>query len=145
MSDVPLTGRIRLRFPEGLVGYPEWQHFELESSPDGSPVAWLQGKDEEGACFLVTEPTLVCPSFSVDVPAPVRAALGLGPAQAPRMLCMLVIQPEPLTITANLLGPIAYNPDNGLACQMVLAESGYSARHPVVVADAWAEQGGTAC
>ena len=145
MSDVPLTGRRTLTFPDGLVGYPEWQHFELESSPDGSPVAWLQGKDEEGTCFLVTEPALVCPTFSIDVPPHVRVVLGLGPEQAPGTLCMLVIKPEPLTITANLLGPIVYNPDSGLACQMVLAESAYSARHPVVVAGPGAAQGGTAC
>ena len=150
MSDTRLTGSKTLTFPDGLVGYPEWQHFELEGSPDGSPVAWLQGKDDEEVCFLVTEPTLVCPTFSVDVPSHVRAALRMGPDQAPGTLCMLVVQPEPLTITANLLGPIVYNPDNGLACQLVLAESAYSARHPVVVAGAAvagpeAGQGGAAC
>lgn len=155
MSDTPLTGRMTLTFPDGLIGYPDWQHFELEEAPDGSPVAWLQGKDEEGVSFLVTDPTLVCPAFSAEVPRHVRAALGLGPEQAPGTLCMLVIEPEPLTITANLLGPIVYNPDTGLACQLVLAESAYSARHPVVVSDAvsgdspaaapQAEQGGPAC
>jgi flagellar assembly factor FliW len=145
MSESPLTGPRTLIFPDGLVGYPDWQHFELERSPDGSPVAWLQGKDEEEACFVVTEPSRVCPTYAIDVPAHVRAALGLGPDQEPSTLCMLVIQPEPLTITANLLGPIVYNPDTGLACQMVLAESRYSARHPVVVADAGVAQGGPAC
>ena len=155
MSDTPLAGKMTLTFLDGLVGYPDWRHFELEDAPDDSPVAWLQGKDEEGVCFLVTEPTLVCPTFAVEVPWHVRAALGLGPEQAPGMLCMLVIQPEPLTITANLLGPIVYNPDTGLACQLVLAESAYSARHPVVVggvmngdspaAGSQAVRGGSAC
>jgi len=135
MSDTLLAGGRTLVFPDGLVGYPEWQRFELEASPDGSPVAWLQGKDEEEACFLVTEPALVCPTYEVDVPRHVRTALGLEAKQLPAMLCMLVVQPEPLTITANLLGPIIYNPDNGLACQVVLADSGYPARYPVVVTD----------
>jgi flagellar assembly factor FliW len=135
MSDTLLTGSRKLIFPDGLIGYPKWQRFELEGSPDGSPVAWLQGKDEEGACFLVTEPTLVCPAYTVEVPPYVRAALGLELEQAPGMLCMLVVQTEPLMITANLLGPIVYNPDSGLACQLVLADSGYPARYPVVVTD----------
>lgn len=145
MADTPLTGKRKLIFPDGLVGYPEWRHFELESAPDGSPVAWLQGKDDDEACFLVTEPRLVCPTFSIEVPAHVRAALGLAPEQEPATLCMLVVQPEPLTITANLLGPIVYNPESGLACQMVLAESSYSARYPVVSAEAGTVQGGAAC
>jgi len=136
MSDTPLIRRRVLTFVDGLVGYPQWQHFELELPPDGSPVAWLQGTDEEEVCFLVTDPTLVCPTFSIELPAYARAALGLAPNQVPGMLCMLVIQPEPLAITANLLGPIVYNPENGLACQLVLAESGYSPRHPVVVSGA---------
>lgn len=132
MSDTSPSRVRTLIFPDGLVGYPAWQHFELEVSADGSPVAWLQGKDEEGVCFLVTEPALVDPTYSVDVPPHVRVALRLQGEQAPGTLCMLVIQPETLVITANLLGPIVYNPDSGLACQLVLAESGYSARHPVV-------------
>ena len=54
---------------------------------------------------------------------------------------MLVIQPDPMTITANLLGPIVYNPDTGDACQVVLSESSYSARYPVVVPTAQVENG----
>ncbi|HHX43219.1 MAG TPA: flagellar assembly protein FliW [Chloroflexi bacterium] len=145
MSQAPLVGKRMLIFPDGLVGYPEWRRFTLEGAPDGSPVAWLQGMDDEGASFLVTEPRLVCPTFTIEVPAHVRAALGLAPTQEPRTLCMLVIKPEPLTITANLLGPIVYNPDSGVACQMVLAESNYSARHPVVVTELDSGQGGGAC
>ena len=133
MSHLRSGHRLPLTFPEGLVGYPEWQHFELDLPLDGSPVAWMQGVDKQRACFLVTDPILVCPTYSIEVPGQVRAALGLRLDQAPRVLCILVVQMEPLTITANLLGPIVYNPDNGLARQLVLADSGFSPRHPVVV------------
>ena len=132
MPDQLLDKSLELTFPEGLVGCPEWKHFVLEELPDGAPVAILQSQDEKDISFLVTVPTLICPSYSFPTPPSVRRLLGLSTSQEPKALCMLVVRQEPLLITANLLGPVAYNPLTGLACQLVLSDSPYSARHPVV-------------
>ena len=92
----------------------------------------LQCQDLKEVSFLVTVPQLVCPSYSFETPPGARQLLGLSPAEEPAALCILVVRQDPLVITANLLGPLIYNPDTGLACQLVLADSTYSAQHPVV-------------
>ena len=132
MPDLLLKRSLDLTFPEGLVGYPEWNRFTLEELPDGGPVAMLQSRDAKEICFLVTVPRLVCPSYAFETPARVRQLLGLSPGEDPAALCILVVRQEPLMITANLLGPLLYNPATGLAHQLILGDSTYSARHPVV-------------
>jgi len=132
MPERVLQRSFELTFPEGLVGYPEWQHFVLEEPPDGGPVAMLQSQDAEEISFLVTVPRLVCSSYTFETPLCVRGLLGLSPTEEPAALCVLVIRQDPLTITANLLGPLLYNPTTGLAYQLILNDSPYSARHPVV-------------
>ena len=132
MPDKTLKRSLHLTFPEGLVGYPEWQRFVLEELPDGGPVAILQSEDAKETSFVVTAPHLVCPSYAFETPMSVRQLLGLSPGQEPAALCVLVVRQQPLEITANLLGPLVYNPATGLARQLVLNDSTYSARHPVV-------------
>ena len=132
MSQQLLERSLELTFPEGLVGYPEWNRFVLEELPDGGPVAMLQSQDAEEISFLVTVPQLVCPSYSFETPPGARQLLGLSPAEEPAALCILVVRREPMVITANLLGPLVYNPATGLAYQLVLDGATYSARHPVV-------------
>lgn len=132
MPNQLLERSLELTFPEGLVGYPEWSRFILEELPDGGPVAMLQSQDVKEISFLVTVPRLVCPSYAFDTPASVRQLLGLSAGQDPAALCMLVVRQDPLVITANLLGPLLYNPATGLAYQLVLSSSTYSAQHPVV-------------
>lgn len=133
MSNPRRKQPVRLTFPEGLVGYPEWKHFTLEESPDGVPVGLLQSREDAEVFFLVTRPELVCPSYAFGVPDSVRDLLGLSIDDEPIAMCILVVRQNPLAITANLLGPIVYNPLTGLACQVVLDDSPYSSRHPMVV------------
>lgn len=144
---------LELTFPEGLVGYPEWRRFRLEAGPDALPVAVLQSLDDESLFLLVTMPELVCSDYAYTLPSAARSLLGLEPEQGARALCTLVIRDEPFSITANLLGPIVYNPAKGLACQLVLADTSYSPQHLVTPAegagqesgDTWAADGGAAC
>lgn len=127
----PATKRLPLFFPKGLIGYPEWRRFHLEWLQEDDPVAVLQSDDAVDVWFYVTAPELVLPAYSVAIDPALREALDLGQGQEPTTLCVLVVRDEPLTITANLLGPILYNPENGLAYQVVLQDTNYSPRYPV--------------
>lgn len=79
---------------------------------------------------MVTDPALVLPGYSVVLSAEDRKALGLALDAQPNLLCTLTVTPEG-AITANLLGPLAINSKTRQAKQLVLADSAYSATHPV--------------
>ena len=48
-----------------------------------------------------------------------------------RWLCVLNLGAPPAPATANLLGPVAFNPNTGAAQQVLLGQSSYSAAHPL--------------
>jgi flagellar assembly factor FliW len=120
-----------LLFPEGLVGCPEWRRFVLLTIADEDlPVASLASLDQPGVVLLVADPRMILPGYAVSLSAEDRAGLGLAPGTAPNIYCTLSVVADGL-ITANLLGPLVVNPATRRGRQLVLAESGYSTRHPV--------------
>lgn len=133
MKSVKTRATADLFFPQGLVGYPAWQRFRLVHSPDLDPVAIMESEEDPEVVFFVTRPTLVLPSYAVTITPATREALHLADDEEPAILCILVISEEPFAITANLLGPILFNPLEGIAYQAVLQDSTYSARHPVPI------------
>jgi len=120
-------------FPEGLVGCPDWREFVLVPGPTSSPAMRLQCLADESVCFVVVDPRLVEPSYQLVASPEDRRDLEPGDA-APLILCTLSVHGQPPTVTANLLAPLVVNPRTGLARQIVMAESGYSTRHPIGLA-----------
>jgi flagellar assembly factor FliW len=130
-----------LVFPDGLVGCPDWQRFVLMTAEDEDlPVATLASLDDASVTLMVTDPRLVAPQFELTLSNEDRASLDLLPETSPVVYCTLSVASDGL-ITANLLGPLVVNPRTRRGRQLVLAESGYSTRHPVARIDA----GGDAC
>lgn len=120
-------------FPQGLVGCEDWKRFALIEEPD-EPVSLLQCLDHLETCFLVTDPLKVCPNYQWDwplegpsFPAP------LDPADL-MVLCTLGVSEDGQRVTANLLGPLVIDRRRRIGVQLVLADSDYSTRYPVVSA-----------
>jgi flagellar assembly factor FliW len=118
-------------FPRGLVGCPEWQRFRLWRDPDLPLVGILESEDLAGISLLVADPALVCEDYCVDLSDEDATELGIAAADDAWVLVVLVAHEGPAHITANLLGPLVVNRRTGKAKQLVLSDSGYSARHPV--------------
>lgn len=126
-------------FPRGLVGCPEWQRFRLLRDPDLPLIGVLESEDLAGIALLVADPALVCADYCVELSDEDATELGITTADDASVLVVLVAYEEPRRITANLLGPLVVNRRTGKAKQLVLSDSGYSARHPVASApdEAW--------
>jgi flagellar assembly factor FliW len=120
-------------FADGLVGCHDWKRFVLMVDDDTNgdlPVAVLQSLDEADISLFVTNPQLLEPAYQAQLSAADRADLGLGTNQDPVLYCTLTVGQDGW-LTANLLGPLVVNPATRRAKQLVLADSGYTTRHPV--------------
>ena len=116
-----------ITFPEGLVGCPNWKRFVLLVDEDEDlPVAVLRCLDDPLVELLVTDPTLVEPDYLARLLR--RHSLG---ASEPTVYCTLAIG-EDGVITANLMGPLVIDRVSRQGHQLVLTDSGYSTRHPIV-------------
>jgi flagellar assembly factor FliW len=118
-------------FPEGLVGCPTWKRFVLiVEDAEELPVVMLQSLDDPDCTMLVADPKMVEPSYTVRLSAEDRAALALGKDGQPVLYCTLSVSADGW-ISANLLAPLAINPESRTGRPIVLDESAYTTTHTI--------------
>jgi flagellar assembly factor FliW len=121
-----------LVFDDGLIGCPEWQRFVLEPDAAGPAILELRSLDEDGVALYVADPFTIQPEYEFEVGEEDSNALELTDPGDALVLVILTVRDESASVTANMLGPLVINVRTGRGRQLVLAESGYSVRHPIV-------------
>ena len=125
-----------LQFPDGLPGFPTATRFTLVPVPENDVFLWLQSVDDGALAFLCTVPWPFFPDYEPELPDTDQDALDLQDAADATVLCMLTVRREERAVTANLLGPIVINQRTRVGRQVVLADSDYPLRAPLVEAAA---------
>lgn len=117
-----------LHFPLGLLGFETVQRFVQIDSEEIAPMRWLQAVDEPGLSFLVVEPGPFFPDYSVPLSDADEQMLQVTPESDLVVACLVAIPEDPKQMTINLMGPLVVNASKRLGKQVVLHDSGYSAR-----------------
>lgn len=121
-----------LTFPHGLVGMSQLRQFVVVDDPQTVPCRWLQSIQEPALAFLIVDPRIVDPAYQCDLSADDLAVLGLDGGQDADVWAIITVHPDPGQATANLLAPVVVNATNRIGRQVILGESGYSLRHPLI-------------
>lgn len=119
-----------VQFPRGLPGFGELTEFFFVPEPENSYFAWLQSAGAPDVAFLVTNPFLFRPDYTVHLPLDERQLLQVS---KPEEVSVHVIVRIPSTgkvedISANFLAPVVVNNRTQLGCQLVLEDVGYLVR-----------------
>ena len=113
----------RFHFPKGFPGFPAATDFALlPAAPRG--LAWLQSLNDESLAFLLVEPTVIAPHYSIADAS--RVELG-------RRECYAVVtlprQPG-ATAYANLRAPVLLNRTDRSGLQLLLDNPEWDFRYP---------------
>jgi flagellar assembly factor FliW len=111
-----------IHFPEGLYGYEEEHRYILFQHPKYLPFCWLISLDQPNLIFPVTDPQIVMANYHPDIKLP-------GDSQ---MLVVVTIGESLEKVTANLRAPIIFSLDKHEARQIILDETQYLLRHPII-------------
>lgn len=117
-----------IHFPLGLLGFETVQRYVLIDSEEIAPMRWLQAVDEAGLSFLVVEPGQFFPDYGVNLSDADEQMLQVAPDTDLVVACLVVIPEDPKLMTINLMGPLVVNATKRLGKQVVLHDSGFSAR-----------------
>ncbi len=120
-----------IEFPEGLLGFEDMKRYILVDVPEFAPLRWLQSVEAPWLAFVLCDPTLLLSDYRVPVPKKDMETIGLASESQGFVYVILVVGGEDRPTTANLKGPVVFNFERRQAKQVVLAESGYSTRHPI--------------
>jgi flagellar assembly factor FliW len=130
---IPVEEEKVITFPKGILGFAKNKKYMLFPHGEGSPFFWLQSVEDGDLAFVVMNPQLVKPDYSIDVEEGMLKELDVKVPTDLEVVCIVTVpRNEPNKMTINLLGPIIINAQNRFAAQIVCDKEKYSHHHPVI-------------
>ncbi|PJZ81572.1 flagellar assembly protein FliW [Leptospira meyeri] len=122
-----------LKFPQGLLGFEEFDEYALiEESPE-SPFKWLQSTKESGLAFIVIQPELFMNDYKPAISDEELHDIGLtGWKEGLIFLIVTIPHDNPKGMTANLQGPIILNGKEGKGKQCISRDENHPIRKNII-------------
>ncbi len=127
---IEVDGDRLIRFPKGILGFPDDHQFALIQMGDESCFYWLQAAERAELAFVVCDPTLFVSDYQVPIKADELKEVGLEDPQGAQVF--VIVNKVGESLTGNLQGPLVINVETRVARQLVLSEKKYSTRHPLM-------------
>lgn len=125
-----------VRFPDGLLGFPECRSFRLTATARPG-FFWLRSTEHAALVFLLIDPFVYFEGYVVDLgDADVRVLAAQQPGDVAILAMVTLPRGAGEPPTANLQGPVALNLDRGVARQVILPDSPFGLRCPFDIAPA---------
>ncbi len=115
---------MKVRCDEGLPGFEDVTSYEIVETDEPGPFKWLKASTGDLA-FIVVDPRLFWPDYSVDLAPEDRAFLGIGRKGEAAIYVIVTVPDDPLLATANLFAPLVANPVSGRLRQVPQRGAGY--------------------
>ena len=132
-GDVEVKENRAVHFPDGLLGFPERKDFVILDHKPDSPFFWLQSMDVPELAFVMTDPFLVKNDYLGDLSPSEKIFFERGNRDEIIVFTLVTIPPgEVERMTVNLLGPLVIDAQSRIGKQIILANSGYDHRHPMM-------------
>jgi flagellar assembly factor FliW len=121
--------------PHGMLGFSDKKQYIILQHQENSPFFWYQSLDDPGIAFVITSPFLFKPDYQIDLKAVLKEmSWDIDGKDDALDLYIVVNIPKgmPHQMTGNLIGPILINNNLNQAVQMVLSNSPYSHKYPLL-------------
>ncbi|MBI5117395.1 flagellar assembly protein FliW [Candidatus Poribacteria bacterium] len=133
LGQVDIADEQVIEMPSGMIGFPALRRYALFPFPGPDvPFLWWQCIDEPSLCFILIDPTLVCPDYEVSLPAEELADIYVKSSLKSSVYAVVTVPSDPREMTVNLMGPIVINHSVRKAKQLVLTDPRYTTRHRVL-------------
>lgn len=119
-----------ITFPRGLLGFPGRTRYCLLQPGEDSCFFWLQSVEDPNLAFVITDPTLFVPDYTVQIRAEHMESLGLERLEDAQVF--VIVNKVEDQLTGNMQGPLVVNTTGRTAEQLVLAEKRWTTRHPLM-------------
>ena len=119
-----------IRFPKGILGFPDQQEYALIQTAEQSEFYWLQAVHRADLAFVVCDPRLFVPDYVVPVKLEDLSQIALSDPSTAQVF--IIVNKVDNMLTGNLQGPLIVNVETREAKQLVLSDRRYSTRHPLM-------------
>lgn len=119
-------------FSDGIPGFDQNKEFVIVKDENYEPFEWLVSTDGSGLRFAMLNPMIVYPEYSPNISKPQIEGLGLETPEDILMYVIVTIGQDPTNSTLNLMGPVIINTAKKIARQIILENSDYGTKEPIV-------------
>jgi flagellar assembly factor FliW len=131
-GEIDVKSEDLIELPSGLIGFPELKRYVLLDHDKDSPFKWLQSLDDGAIAFVLINPLLFKPDYTVEVTEAEVSDLELKNEDDAVISVIITIPTNPQNMTANLKAPLVFNLQNRKGKQLVLSNSAYTTRHNIM-------------
>lgn len=124
---VEIDGTRIIRFPEGVLGFPNHQRFALIETGVDPVFFWLQSVDDPALAFVVCDPLAFVPDYQAPIHQDDVENLNMrhiGDCQV-----LVIVNKVDGYLTANLMGPLVIGSNSLVGKQLVLGDKRFATRH----------------
>ena len=134
----------KITFTRGIFGFDNIREYALLNASQW-PFFWLQAIDVPDLAFILIDPLIFRPDYTLDVDESDLLDIELTPEDRDKMLVfsIVTVPDDQKKMTANLQGPVIINREKRTGRQFISTNQKWSVRHFIM--DELAEKGGSKC
>jgi flagellar assembly factor FliW len=125
-----------IRMPDGMPGFVDSKQFVIIQNKENSPFFWYQSLDDPDLAFVITDPRQFVPEYHPDFRQYLKkfAWINLNESFTDIVCYVVVTIPKgaPEKMTGNFLGPLVMDLTARVAVQLVMPDSDYSHKTPLL-------------
>lgn len=124
-----------ISMPFGMLGFRDQKKFLILQHKEDSPFLWYQSVDDPTLAFVITNPFLFKPDYKIDLKDALKEMQWNGNGKEIGLDLYIVVNiPKglPQKMTGNLIGPIIINNEAKQAVQVVVTDSPYTHKFPLL-------------
>ena len=124
-----------VNMPYGIPGFSDNKRFVVLPHKKDSPFFWYQSLDDPTLAFVITSPFLFKPDYEIDWEDNLQALPWKEDGGCNQLQIYVIVNiPKglPHKMTANFIGPILINNKTSQAVQIVIPNSSYSHKFPLM-------------
>jgi len=124
-----------ITMPFGMLGFPDVKRYVILQHKENSPFFWYQSVDDPALAFVIMSPFLFKPDYDVDVEKVLKEMSWNEEEKQDNLELYVVVnipKGAPDKMTANFIGPILINNKIHQAVQMVISDSPYTHKFPLL-------------
>ncbi len=131
MGELDIDERQVIDFPDGLIGFRKFTTYALLDAPQ-KPYFYLQSMELAELGFILLDPFLFRPDYSIDVADEAMRSIGVIDPDDALVLSMVTVPPDGGPITANLMGPLVIGRKIRRGAQVILTDPRWATKHDVM-------------
>jgi len=134
-SEIEVKEQEIIHFPQGLPGFEALARFVIIKPDPELPFSFLQSIDDGDIAFILTDPFLFFQDYEFEIPEPIKQDLRIHEEKDVMVWTIVSIKESLTDATANLLAPVILNVREQLGKQVILQNTSYRTKHPLLTAE----------